>query len=82
MNNRPHKFPIGTKFQTRTGKASRLCTVIDHMTVTNSKGEVVKTFYQASHDFCGQQVIDHDVCEVTIARGLITDGGSGMAASS
>ena len=71
MSNRPHKFPIGTQFNSRNGRASRLCTVTDQMTVTNSKGEVVKTFYQASHEFCGQQVVDHDVCEVTIARGLV-----------
>jgi hypothetical protein len=72
MSTRPHKFPIGTQFRTG-GKHPRLCTITDHMTVTNSRGEVVRTFYQATHEFCGQPVLDADVCEVTIARGLLTN---------
>ena len=65
------RFPIGTKFMTRNGKVSRVCTVSDHMTVTNSQGIVVKRYYQATHEFCGQSVTDHEVCDTTIARNLV-----------
>lgn len=72
MNNRKHAFAIGTRFKTG-GKQPRICVVTEHMTVTNSRNEIVRTFYQATHEFCGQQVLDADVCEVTIARGILTN---------
>lgn len=64
------RFPIGTKFMMRSGKVSRLCTVTDHMTVTNSSGVAVKRYYEATHEFCGQTITDHEVCDTTIARNL------------
>jgi hypothetical protein len=64
-----HQFPIGTQYTTG-GKHPRLCVITEHMTVTNSRGEIVQTYYQASHEFCGQRVTDNNVCAVTIARGL------------
>ena len=62
-------YTIGTKYMT-LGKHPNLCTVVDILTTTNLAGETVKTRYVASHVFCGQTVLDHDVGTVTIARGI------------
>lgn len=64
------RFPIGTQFKTG-GKHPQLCTVVDILTTRNHAGEVVRISYVATHEFCGQQVKDHTVCDTTIARGLI-----------
>ena len=63
-------YAIGTKFMTG-GKAPKQCVVTDIYTTTNVAGEVVKVRYVATHSFLGQVVSDCDVCDVTIARGLI-----------
>ena len=68
-NTSAQQYPVGTKFMTR-GKGARLCTVVDFYTTRNLAGEVVKTTYVASYEFCGQPMVDRDVCAVTIARGL------------
>lgn len=65
-----HRFPIGTLYLARSSGEKRLCTVVDHLTTTNSKGDVVKIRYVSTHVFCGQTVSDHDVLDTTIARGL------------
>jgi hypothetical protein len=52
------------------GKHPRLCTVEDQLTVTNAAGEVVKTYYKTSHVVMGQKVMEHEVCDTTIARGM------------
>lgn len=67
MNN--HRFSIGTQYLSH-GKSPRLCTVIDLMTTTNHKGDVVKAFYISSHEFMGQTIINHDVNDTNIARGI------------
>ena len=64
------KFAPGTVYKTR-GKHSRVCTVNDVHTTYNLAGEVVSIAYLASHELLGQTVIDRDVCETTIAMGLI-----------
>ena len=64
------KYPIGTKFKTRS-KAPRECVVVDYLTTTNMQGDIVKQRYVAQHTFLGQTVTDYDVVETTIARGLI-----------
>lgn len=63
-------FSIGQQFMT-SGKAPRLCTVRDVFKTYNSHGELMKIRYLATHEFMGQMVADTDVCETTIARGLI-----------
>lgn len=63
------EYAIGTRFKTG-GKHPRLCTVTDILKTYNSKGELVRVRYVATHDFLGQSVADNDVCAVTIARGL------------
>lgn len=61
------RFQIGQQFMT-AGKSPRLCTVTDILKTYNNKGELVRTRYEATHYFGGQQVTDHDVCETSIAR--------------
>ena len=63
------KYPIGTKFSTG-GKHPRLCVVSDYLTTRNLSGNVVKTEYTATHEFCGQIVAESGLCETTIARGI------------
>ena len=64
---------IGTKFIKQRGKVKndRIETVTDILKTYNSAGELVKTRYVATHDFCGQTVTDSDIIGVTIQRGLI-----------
>lgn len=63
------RYAIGTRFCTQ-GKAKRRCIVVDILTTTNSKGEVVETRYVATNEFMGQTITDRGVLETTIARGL------------
>ena len=63
------RFKIGTNY-TPVGK-NYVCTVTDVLTTRNSKGEVVKIHYEATHEFMGQTLTEHDVLETTIARGLL-----------
>ena len=64
------KFLPGTTYKTR-GCHPRLCTVKDVHTTYNLAGEVVKFRYLSTHEFMGQTVTDSDVCETTIAMGLV-----------
>ena len=65
-------YPLGTRFMSG-GKHPRECTVIDVHKTYNHAGELVKTRYVASHKFLGQVVIDHDLPQATVARGLINE---------
>lgn len=69
---REAKYPIGTTFATR-GKHPKLCTVTDILKTYNSRGELVKIRYVATHLFAGQVVTDSDVVETTIAMGHVAD---------
>lgn len=62
------EFPIGTVYQTR-GKHPRKCTVTDQLTVTNSRGKVVRRYYKSVHVLNDQLITDHDVRHTTIAMG-------------
>jgi hypothetical protein len=62
------RFVIGQQF-TSLGKHPKLCTVMDIHKTYNSRNELVKVRYIATHEFCGQTVTDYDICETTIARG-------------
>lgn len=68
------RFKIGQKYAPIASKGKIVCTVTDILTTTNAKGEVVSIKYVATHDFCGQIVTDNDVCDTTIARGMINHG--------
>jgi len=65
-----HRFPIGTQYLDRHGKRADLCTVTEQLTTRNSRGEVVREFYWSTHPMLGAPVTDHDVVDVTIARGV------------
>jgi hypothetical protein len=61
---------IGKQFIRKTQKRKDVYTVTDCMFVYNSKDECVKVYYHATYEFLGQQITDHDVCIVTIQKGL------------
>lgn len=63
---------IGTKFNSG-GKAPRECTVVDVYKTYNSRNELVKTTYVATHEFLGQTVTNYDVPRAMIQRGLISN---------
>ena len=63
------KYQIGTQYLS-SGKHPHVCLISDYWTTTNIAGQIVKERYVASHMFMGQYIIDYDVNEVTIARGL------------
>lgn len=69
MANTTPRFRPGTTFMTR-GRQQRLCTVTDVLTTTNLAGDVVAVRYVATHEFCGQTLVESDVLETTIAMGL------------
>ena len=62
------RFAIGQQF-IPIGKRKDVCTVTDILRTYNAKNELVSIRYVATHEFMGQTVTDHDVCEATIARG-------------
>jgi hypothetical protein len=66
-----NKYAIGQQFKTR-GKSPRICTVIDVLKTYNSKGELVKIRYVATHEVLGQIVTDYEIPETTITMGLIS----------
>jgi hypothetical protein len=66
------RFEIGTQYKS-SGKHSRVCTVVDQMTVTNAAGEVVKRYYKSTHEFMGQTITEHEVCDATIARNILPE---------
>lgn len=70
MKTTEQRFPVGTEYMTR-GKAPRLCVVKDFLVTRNLAGDVVKTRYVSTHEICGQIVEDNDVCETTIAMGVL-----------
>lgn len=73
MNTRTtHRFPIGTQGRLAM-KHAPVFTVVDQLTVTNSKGDIVAIRYITSHQFCGQTVLNHDVVDTTIARNLLPE---------
>lgn len=69
--NATQRFPVGTRFRTR-GKCPRECVVVDYHVTRNLAGEIVKARYVATHQLMGQDVVDLDVPEATIAMGLIS----------
>lgn len=65
------RFAIGTVFKP-VGRYSKICTVSDIHRTYNEAGELVFLRYVAKHEFMGQTVIERDICEATIARGLMS----------
>jgi len=67
---RTQKFPVGTTFHS-SGKHPRVCTVTDYWVTSNLAGDIVRTSYVATHEFCGQTVAETDILEISIAKRLI-----------
>lgn len=65
-----HRFPLGTQYLIKRNKSAQLCTVTDQLTVTNSRGDIVREYYTSVHDFCGQTVTNYEVLDTTIALNL------------
>jgi hypothetical protein len=69
MEKESFKYPIGTQYLPM-GKNAKVCTITECFKTYDSKGNLVRTHYQSTHDFLGQSVTNHNVCETTIARGI------------
>lgn len=63
-------YGVGTTFHT-AGKHPQVATVVDKLKTYNLKGELVKTSYVSTHEFCGQLMRTSDVCLVSIQRRII-----------
>jgi hypothetical protein len=74
------QFQISQQFRTR-GKAPCLCTIVDVWRTYNVRGEMVRLRYVAKHQFMGQTITDHGVCETTIAMGAVEQEGGREASS-
>ncbi len=60
---------IGTQYLSH-GKHPVLCTISDILTTFNSKGDLVSTRYEATHQFLGQVVSETNIVAPTIAKGI------------
>lgn len=67
---REQRFPVGTQYMS-SGKNPRLCTVVDVYVTRNLAGEMVAMRYVSEHDLMGNKVLDYDVVDVTIAKGIV-----------
>ena len=63
---------IGMKFIKRGDKQKHVRTVTDCHKTYNLAGELVKTRYVATHEFCGQLMTESDLVQPTICIGLVT----------
>ena len=63
------KYPIGTQYMP-IRKDTYVCTITDIHKTYNNDGDLVKTCYVATHEFCGQTIVESDVNEATVARGI------------
>jgi len=68
MNKNENEYPIGYKYKTRH-KNPRECTIVDILKTYNSKNELVKIRYVATHLFMNQIITDYDVVAASIAMG-------------
>ena len=67
-NSAKMRFPVGTIYTPR-GKHSKPHAVIDYHVTRNLAGEIVRCRYVSVCQLLGQDLIDYDVAETTIARG-------------
>jgi hypothetical protein len=70
------RFQIGQQFKTR-GKAPRLCTITDVLRTYNAADELVRLRYVATFELCGQTVTYHDICDTTVAMGILSPERAG-----
>jgi hypothetical protein len=69
MTNEP-RFTIGTQF--KSGKMDRVCTIVDIYRTYSKLGNLVAVRYVATHEFMGQTIVEKDILEITVAKGLIS----------
>ena len=62
-------YTIGTQYLSH-GKHPVLCIISDILTTFNSRGELVSTRYEATHQFLGQTVRETNIVAPTIAKGV------------
>jgi len=62
-------YSIGTQYMPMR-KNTYVCTITDIHKTYNNNGDLVKTSYVATHEFCGQTITECDVPNSTIARGI------------
>lgn len=65
---RKEDIKIGLQFTRPRAKRKDVETITDVLKTYNSKGELVRTRYVATHEFMGQQVTDGDIVIVSIQR--------------
>jgi hypothetical protein len=62
------KYQLGYKFKKATGVRRDICIIVDYLTTTNIKGEIVKHEYIISFEFLDELFFDS--CPIaTIDRG-------------
>ena len=67
------RFPVGTKYA-RIGEPQdkeNPWTVVNFLVTKGLEGNIVQARYMATKMFMGRAIVDRDVLETTIARGLI-----------
>ena len=62
------KFPVGTQYQP-IGKPY-VCTVINYLVTRSMDGDIYRVRYMSTHTRLDQRLVDDDVLETTIARGI------------
>ena len=67
------KYPIGTKFIRRSNRKNKLVETVTDYLETRSviTGDLIKSRYVATHEFCGQIISDRDIPAASIAMGQI-----------
>ena len=71
INGDSEMVKIGDKFVKRGDKQKRVNTVVDIMTITNSKGEVVKQYAVSESELMGQTVTNYEVPFATVELGRV-----------
>jgi hypothetical protein len=72
--NAEQRFPIGTVFRP-VGKSSDWI-VVDYHITRNVAGDIVKARYVGQTVRFSQPIVDADMCETTVARGVERLGGA------
>ena len=66
------RFKIGETYTNRKGEK---CTIKDIRLTFSASGEWIATKYVVAHTFMGQEIINYDVVDTTIARALMCKHG-------
>lgn len=61
------RFKIGTTYTNRKGQ---FCEIVDFHLTFDGDGEWTDTRYVVAHKLMGNDVLEHGICDTTIARAL------------